>query len=141
VARLIDASVLITLERQGDPPDSVLESLSDDPTAIAAITASEMLTGVARSATPSQRAKREAFVEGILAGLPVVPFDVFVARVHAQLWADMASTGQRIGLHDLIIAATALAYGYDVVTENTREFERVPDLTVHQPEWPFGGTP
>jgi tRNA(fMet)-specific endonuclease VapC len=35
-----------------------------------------------------------------------------------------------IGLNDLLIASTALAYGATLVTHNTREFERVPDLQI-----------
>ncbi len=41
-----------------------------------------------------------------------------------------------IALHDLIIAATALANGYGVLTENVRDFIRVPGLEVRQPTWP-----
>lgn len=41
-----------------------------------------------------------------------------------------------IGLDDLLIAATALANSYDVLTDNVREFRRVPDLAVRRPTWP-----
>jgi len=37
---------------------------------------------------------------------------------------------------DLLIAATAVAHGYAVLTENVREFSRIPSLGVHQPFWP-----
>lgn len=42
----------------------------------------------------------------------------------------LASQGQMIGAHDLIIATTALKYGYAVLTANLSEFERVPNLKV-----------
>jgi tRNA(fMet)-specific endonuclease VapC len=101
--------------------------------AIAAITASELLTGVHRANTESRRLRREAFVEGILALIPVLPIDLRVARVHAHLWAILAADGQTIGAHDLWIAATALTHGYSVLTHNVREFNRMPGLVVVQP--------
>ena len=43
--------------------------------------------------------------------------------------------GQIIGHNDLIIASTALANDYDLLTDNVREFQRVPGLTMRQPVW------
>jgi tRNA(fMet)-specific endonuclease VapC len=73
-----------------------------------------------------------AFVEGILAAIPVIAIDVAVARSHARLWADMASRGEMIGLHDSWLAATCLAYGLRMATRNLRDFERVPGLDVEK---------
>jgi predicted nucleic acid-binding protein len=39
-------------------------------------------------------------------------------------------------MHDLLIAATVVAHGYAVLTENVREFGRIPGLVVRQPAWP-----
>ena len=61
------------------------------------------------------------------------PFDLRVARVHARRWAELAAAGQITGPHDLIIGATALTHGYDVLTLNLREFRQVPGLIVRQP--------
>jgi tRNA(fMet)-specific endonuclease VapC len=47
----------------------------------------------------------------------------------------LRSSGLTIGPYDAIIAATALANGYDVLTDNIREFSRVPGLVVRQPNW------
>jgi len=74
-------------------------------------------------------------VEAILERVPVLPFELRTARVHARTWAQLVSGGQSIGAHDLLIAATALAHGYAVLTQNRREFERVPGLVVRQPNW------
>jgi tRNA(fMet)-specific endonuclease VapC len=65
--------------------------------------------------------------------LPVVPFDLDAARVHAALWARLQEQGQVIGAHDLLIAATARMLDYGVITLNQDEFQRVPDLTVLNP--------
>ena len=83
-------------------------------------------TGVA------QRTTREAFVERLLAHLPLIPFDLVVARVHARLSAELAVKGSPIGAHDLQIAATAIAVGDDVATRDERSFPRVPGLCVRR---------
>jgi tRNA(fMet)-specific endonuclease VapC len=57
-----------------------------------------------------------------------------VARVHAELWAQLGARGETIGAHDLWIAATALTHGLGVATRNTADFARVPGLRVLAPE-------
>lgn len=131
---LLDTSVLIALERAR----AGLDLSTVEPVGIAAITASELLHGVHRS--PLQhRAVREAFVEQVLRLLPIQPFDLKVARVHARTWADLTASGIAVGPHDLIIAATALALGWSVATYNIAEFRRVPGLVVRAPSSQRGG--
>jgi len=132
---IIDTSVLIDLERRDEALETLLSTLGDEDVAIAAIIVSELIVGIHRAEHASRRARREAFVSTVLEQIPVLPFDVIVARAHAGLWAQLAGTGQMIGANDLFIAATALAHGYSVMTENIREFSRVPGLVVRQPEW------
>jgi predicted nucleic acid-binding protein len=62
-----------------------------------------------------------------------VPITEPVARVHAQLWADLAARGEVLGAHDLWIAATALVYGLGVFTNDRRGFDRVRGLRVVAP--------
>jgi predicted nucleic acid-binding protein len=108
---LLDSSILIAAERGKLDLEALLRSGASERFAFAAITASEILHGVHRAATPEQRDRREAFVEPLLSRLPVVPFDLAVARVHARLSADLAARGVNVGAHDLQIAATAIAAG------------------------------
>lgn len=135
MAGLIDSGVVIQLERRGQSPESLTTLAPRGAVAIASITASELLVGVHRAAPLQRRSRRGAFVELVLALLPVVPFDLAVARVHACLAADLAAIGQPVGANDLLIAATAIAHGYEVVTFNVREFARVPGLAVVRPDW------
>jgi tRNA(fMet)-specific endonuclease VapC len=74
------------------------------------------------------RAKRSAFVEGILERFPLLSVDLACARAHAQLWAELRQAGALIGPHDLWLAATCVAHGLTMVTANVREFARVPGL-------------
>jgi tRNA(fMet)-specific endonuclease VapC len=127
---LIDASVLIDHERGRVDLTGQVTGREDEPFFLSVITASELLHGVHRARDPHTRAKRSAFVEGVLANLPLLPVEVATARMHAQLWAELAAAGTLIGPHDLWIAAAALAHGLALATSNVREFRRVPGLVV-----------
>jgi tRNA(fMet)-specific endonuclease VapC len=127
---LIDASVLIAVERWALDFGSALPGPADEPVAMAAITAAELLHGVHRASTAAQRRRREAFVERLLADVPVFPFDLVTARIHASMWAGLAARGASVGPHDLQIAATAVAADYRVVTRDRRGFARIPGLEV-----------
>ena len=96
---------------------------------MAAITASELLEGAHRADTEVRRLSREAFVENLLRAVQVVPFDLTIARTHARLRARIPRNRQ-VGAHDLLIAATAVALGYRVLTRDRRSFPRIPDLGV-----------
>ena len=125
---LIDTSVFIQIERAREGPETLLDSIGEREVFLAAISASELLHGVHRADTAVRRGRRERFVESIFSLMPVLPFDLEIARVHSRLWADLSARGQMIGAHDLIIAATAVAHEHSVITGNVREFDRVQDL-------------
>jgi tRNA(fMet)-specific endonuclease VapC len=130
VAVLIDTDLLVDLEHGVGAPE-VDRLLGDQERAISVITVSELLHGVHR-ASGARRARRSAFVEHLLAGLQAIPITEPVARVHADIWAQLAKRGQVIGAHDLWIAATAIAHGLAVATGNGADFSRVPGLRVLQ---------
>lgn len=128
---LIDASVLIAVEHGLPDRERVLASPGprDEPIAIAAVTAAEVLHGLHRVAG-ARRVAAEAFARTWLGVLPVVSFDLEVARVHATLGAQLSRAGTPIGAHDLMIAATALHLRYRVATRDRRSFHRVEGLEV-----------
>jgi tRNA(fMet)-specific endonuclease VapC len=130
VGTLIDSSVLVAAERGTLDLDAAMAAHAEDSVGIAAITASELLHGVHRASTPAQRRRRETFVERLLAVLPVFPFDLVTARIHASLWASLAAGGASVGAHDLLIGATAMAAGYRVATRDRRSFGKIPGLEV-----------
>jgi predicted nucleic acid-binding protein len=127
---LIDSSILIAAERRAPDLDAAIVANGEESVAIAAITASELLHGLERALTQAQRQRRAAFVEHLLAALPILPFDLLAARIHASLWASLAAKGKSVGAHDLMIGATAIAAGYRVVTRDRRGLERIPGLEV-----------
>jgi tRNA(fMet)-specific endonuclease VapC len=132
VAVLIDASILIEAERGRLALEPHVERHGDEESFLSVITASELLHGVHRASAPDARAKRSAFVEGVLERFPILSVDLACARAHAHLWAELRKAGAMIGPHDLWLAATCLAHGLIMVSANLREFERVPGLEVEQ---------
>jgi tRNA(fMet)-specific endonuclease VapC len=135
---LIDTSIFIAGERGRLNLDAQIRGRHDEEFFVSVVTASELLHGVHRANRPEVRARRSAFVEAILLPLPVLPIDLTTARAHAQLWAELATTGQTIGSDDLWLAATCVAHGLSIVTSNVREFSRVPGLNVEV--WPESGS-
>jgi len=127
---LIDSSVFIAAERGRLSLGRYLTTHGEEPVAVSALTASELLHGVHRAVAPQHRIQRERFVEAILARFPVVEFGLEAARIHARLWAELADRREPIGAHDLIIGATAIAIDYQVATANARDFQRIPGLRV-----------
>ena len=127
---LIDSSVLIESERGRLDFAAIETHHGREAFSISAITASELLHGVHRAINPTHRARRQAFVEALLARMPVLPFDLVTARIHAELWARLAKRGARIGEMDLIISATAMAWDLTLITCDERSFPRVPGLRV-----------
>lgn len=97
--------------------------------AIAAVTAAELLVGV-ELADRRRRSGRRSFVDAVLMGIPVEPYDLEVARAHASLLAHARRAGRARGAHDLLIAATALARGRTVVTADAAGFGDLPGLRV-----------
>jgi len=82
---------------------------------VAAITVAELLVDV-ELASAKTRQNRQSLVDDIVAGLPIVDFDLEVARAHSQLLAAVRRQGRQRGAHDLIVAATARSSNRTVVT-------------------------
>jgi tRNA(fMet)-specific endonuclease VapC len=96
---------------------------------IAAITAAELLAGVALADRRHKRSRR-AFVDSLLATIPVEPYDLQVARFHAELLTHTRTTGRARGAHDLLIAATARAHARTVVTADSAGFSNLPGVMI-----------
>ena len=125
---ILDTGILVATERSHRDIDRVIEA--DDDVVIAAVSAAELILGVTM-ATPRRRSARHRFVQGLFEVLPVVPYDLEVARAHAALLSHVRGSGQPRGAHDLQIAATAIATERTVVTTDRRaSFEELPGVHV-----------
>jgi tRNA(fMet)-specific endonuclease VapC len=136
VGLLIDSTLLIHAERNRLTPArliaEILERWGDVELAISVMSAGELLHGCWRADSPARRARREEFVEALLAALPVVALTLPIMRVFAEVDARLRTSGSKLPTSDLLIGATALCRGDEVVTGNTRHFDKIPGLTVHQ---------
>jgi tRNA(fMet)-specific endonuclease VapC len=125
---LLDTSICVELIRgRSAELTARLKRRTIGSVGISSITLAELQYGVAKSSDPPRNTIALAHV---VAPLVVLPFDDQAAAVYGQMRADLERLGQRIGSLDMLIAAHALALGVTLVTNNQREFRRVPGLKV-----------
>jgi len=123
----LDTNILSDLVRH--PQGVVAKKIAvvgENEICISIIVAAELRFGAAKR----NSARLSNQVETILAAMLVVPFDVPADREYAKLRQLLESSGNSIGPNDLLIAAQARANGQILVTNNVREFTRVPSLQV-----------
>ena len=108
-------------------PEKVREAftLHEGQTCISSVTLGELIYGAEKS---SQTERNISVIEGLAARLEVMPFDEKAAAHFGQLRAELAKAGKSIGPYDLMIAGHARALGLVLITNNLKEFQRVPGL-------------
>ena len=108
-------------------PPSVLAALrrhEAEGLGISSITVAELEFGVAKSGSARNQAALQQFLEP----LAIADFDRAAASAYGRLRAQLEAAGTPIGPLDTQIAAQALALGVTLVSNNLREFQRVPGL-------------
>lgn len=125
---VIDTDVLVLAER-GRMALDLGRYAGHGAAFISVITASELLVGVHRALDHGVRARRLAFVEGLLSALPALVVDIETARIHSQMVAQI-SRNETVGAHDALIGATAVRHGHAVLTNNGKDFRKLPGLVV-----------
>jgi len=123
---MLDTNICIYLIKKR-PPRVLrrLQRVNATDVCISAITLSELEYGVSKSAHPD---RNKMALAGFLAPLEVLPYDDMAAREYGRLRAHLERNGTPIGSLDALIAAHALSLGLTLVTNNEREFRRVPGL-------------
>lgn len=129
---IFDTSVLVALERGSHKIEKLVAGREREPFGISVVTVSELLHGVHRADSEKRRLMRSAFVEKIIQTFPLYPFDLNASRIYAKLWANFAKKGVTIGAHDLMIASTAIALGFSVVTADVRDYGKVKEVSVEK---------
>jgi tRNA(fMet)-specific endonuclease VapC len=129
---LVDSNIVIDHLLAVPTASVLLEQLALEGIAISIVTYMEAFQGVEQSANPEKaREKFHAFLAGVL----ILPFSFAVAERCARLRKTLKNQNKRVNSRalDLIIAATALEYDLTLITENLKDFEDIPDLTLSQP--------
>jgi tRNA(fMet)-specific endonuclease VapC len=129
---IFDTSVLVSAERGSLALEKLVMGRENEPFGISVVTVSELLHGVHRADSEKRRLVRSAFVEKIIQTFPLHPFDLSAARMYAKIWANLARKGITIGAHDLMIASTALALGFSVVTADMRDYGKIKEVTIEK---------
>jgi tRNA(fMet)-specific endonuclease VapC len=94
---------------------------------ISSVTWGELVYGAEKSSQPERNL---ADIEGLAARLEVMSFDTKAGAHFGQVRAELYRAGKPIGPYDMMIAGHARALGLVLVSNNLREFERVPGLRV-----------
>jgi|SRR5215469_7425100 len=133
---ILDSSVAIAAERRGDTVElligRIVKTVGDQEAALSAIGLTELIHGIYRARTAEIRQRRESFIHELLADLTVYPYTKETALLAGKLDGEQQSRGVVIPFGDLLIGATALALGFQLLTANLRDFQRIPGLSVVQ---------
>ena len=124
---LLDTNIVIYVIK--NRPLSVLKTFNQNHgrMAISSITLAELAHGVEKSA---DQARNLAVVEDFVSRLDVLAYGDRAAWQYGLLRAALERQGTPIGVNDLHIAGHARSLGLIIVTNNVREFERVPGISV-----------
>ena len=125
ISYLLDTNIVIYVIKRR--PIEALEVFNQHTNrmAISSITLAELIHGAEKSSKP---AHNYAVLEDFCSRLEVLPYTAKAAQHYGSIRAALEKTGQPIGVNDIHIAAHARSEGLVLVTNNLREFERVPAL-------------
>jgi tRNA(fMet)-specific endonuclease VapC len=104
-----------------------IENISTDHIIIPAIVRFELYYGAYKS---SRREETLQKLNEFLTSFETIELDNHIAETAGKIRADIEKKGTTIGPYDLLIGASAIYTGYVLVTHNTKEFSRIPDLMI-----------
>jgi tRNA(fMet)-specific endonuclease VapC len=122
---LLDTNIVIYVIKKR--PVEVLQAFNENSgrMAISSITLAELFHGAEKS---SRRAENLKVIDDFTSRLEVLPYTPKAAQHYGSIRAALERSGETIGINDLHISAHARSEGLVLVTNNLREFERVPAL-------------
>ncbi|OGD28511.1 MAG: twitching motility protein PilT [Candidatus Aminicenantes bacterium RBG_13_63_10] len=120
-------SCIALIKRKGAKMLDKLTSYAPGDVGLSTVTLAELRFGVAKSAQKDANARA---LDEFLLPLEIADFDETAAGVYGEVRAALEKAGTLIGPLDTQIGAHALSLGSVLVTHNTREFRRIPGLTV-----------
>ena len=124
---VIDTSVLIDIERGRIDVGELIKYKS---IYMSSITVTELLVGAQWVQRASSRVKKLSFCEKVIDSISSLPFGLAEAKIYAQIMIELRSAGITIGIHDMLIGATAISNNLPILTLNTKDFKRIPGVEV-----------
>ena len=122
----LDTNIISYLWRQDSNVRARLEAVDPANVAVPSVVLAELVFG--RHNNPSASAKLEVLIRDLRDAYPVLDFNASAADWYGLLrWRFKAQPAPD---RDLMIAATCLAHGHALVTHNTKDFDRIEELTV-----------
>jgi tRNA(fMet)-specific endonuclease VapC len=125
---MLDTNICIYVIKRR--PEAVLQKFTAHAVGdlgLSIVTLADLEYGAARS---SQKGKNRAALEQFVSPLEIAAFDREAASVYGSIRAAVERRGAPVGSMDLLIAAHAISLGVPVVTNNVKEFRRIPELRV-----------
>jgi len=125
---LLDTNICIAIIR--NKPVNVIKKLTSHKpgdVGVSVITVAELVHGTQKSSQPEQNMTA---LDQFLLPLDIADFDQNAATAYGQLRAYLERQGNLIGSMDMLIAAHGLSLDVVLVTNNVREFQRVPNLKI-----------
>jgi tRNA(fMet)-specific endonuclease VapC len=122
---LLDTNIVIYVIKRRPVQALELFNAHAGQMSISAITLAELLHGAEKSQNPNQSL---AVVEDFCSRLEVLPYGAKAAQHYGAIRATLEKLGNPMGVNDLHIAAHARSEGLTLISNNLREFERVPAL-------------
>lgn len=124
---MLDTNICIFTIKNRPPKVRDAFNRHHDQLCMSSVSLMELIYGAEKSGSPERNL---AVVEGFAARLELLPYDETAAGHTGQLRAELARNGTPIGPYDQLIAGHARSRGLIMVTNNRREFDRVPGLRV-----------
>jgi tRNA(fMet)-specific endonuclease VapC len=125
---LLDTNVCVDyLTRRFPRVIERIQEISPEDLATSSVVAAELRYGADKS---RHAIRNHARLDVLLGEVRSLDFDLAAAASYGALRTSLERRGRPIGAHDMLIAAHALAAGLVLVTDNVREFARVPRLSV-----------
>ena len=112
--------------------DELIQANGNNPSVISAISAIEITHGMYRAKTESDKERRRIFAQDLFRDVVIQPVTLPIAQLAGRIEGEQAEAGNTLPFEDLVIGATALAFGFSVLTSNLRHFRRIPGLSVIQ---------
>ncbi len=125
---MLDTNICIYVIKKNPPAVAKrLRALKPFDVGISSVTLAELRYGVVKSGSPE---RNEEALMGFLAPFEIAPFDDIAAVHYGEIRTHLEKAGLPIGAMDLMIASHARSLDAILVTNNLKEFKRIPGLTI-----------